>query len=461
MPPSASLRPRHLRKRSFRRLLRNRGRSSRRRGLHDQVWTTTSAPGRPGSSRRPAPGPRQVGAAPTARSRPTAASSPSSPARPTCPAAMESKATRTCAIAPPPDDPDQQDRTATPRSARCTASRSPRTGASRSSIRTMPTCPAATARPATSTSEIGAAAAHPLDRTSRGRRQTKQRTHPPSPANGRSVGFESTATNLGASPPNEQAFLRRCGPGRQSSSAATTRGQTARATPPRPSIRNGSGWPSSRPRQPPRQQRPPRSTSANSGGGTPESSAAPSRRSGDGYSNYPSISANGRWASFYGASPSLGGNPAFTDVFRSGPLPSADRERWPSCRASHRRCGHGSRSWRERGTRSGRTEHDHLRDRRADCPHHAEPARARQRHHHRLPRELAACVERANLDPAVHVIALAGTAGASAAATTWSPRRRANGGGLGEAAPRARRSTRGDRRKPRPGGNWDPVPTTR
>ena len=43
-----------------------------------------------------------------------------------------------------------------------------------------------------------------------------------------------------------------------------------------------------------------------------------------------------------------------------------------------------------------------------------------------MPRELADCVERANLDPAVHVIALAGTGRASAAATTsWStPRRR-------------------------------------
>ena len=43
----------------------------------------------------------------------------------------------------------------------------------------------------------------------------------------------------------------------------------------------------------------------------------------------------------------------------------------------------------------------------------------------RMPVEIAACVERANLDPEVHVIALAGNGTGSAAATTWSPRPRA------------------------------------
>jgi len=38
-----------------------------------------------------------------------------------------------------------------------------------------------------------------------------------------------------------------------------------------------------------------------------------------------------------------------------------------------------------------------------------------------LPVELAQCVERANLDPSVHVIALAGNGTGSAAATTWPP----------------------------------------
>ena len=40
--------------------------------------------------------------------------------------------------------------------------------------------------------------------------------------------------------------------------------------------------------------------------------------------------------------------------------------------------------------------------------HHAGPPAARQWHHPEMPREIASCVERANLDPEVHVIALAG-----------------------------------------------------
>ena len=54
-----------------------------------------------------------------------------------------------------------------------------------------------------------------------------------------------------------------------------------------------------------------------------------------------------------------------------------------------------------------------------------EPARAGNGITPRMPVELAACVERANLDPEVHVIALAGNGTASAGATTWSPRPRA------------------------------------
>ena len=53
-----------------------------------------------------------------------------------------------------------------------------------------------------------------------------------------------------------------------------------------------------------------------------------------------------------------------------------------------------------------------------------------------MPRELADCVERANLDPAVHVIALSGTGRASAAATTSSESAEGGGGvGTRPAAP--------------------------
>ncbi len=58
-----------------------------------------------------------------------------------------------------------------------------------------------------------------------------------------------------------------------------------------------------------------------------------------------------------------------------------------------------------------------------------------------MPRELSACVERANLDPQVHVLALPATARASAAATTWSPRLKRMREGFGaEHAPQGSRA---------------------
>ena len=41
-------------------------------------------------------------------------------------------------------------------------------------------------------------------------------------------------------------------------------------------------------------------------------------------------------------------------------------------------------------------------------PDHAQPARAGQRDHARAAAELVDCVERADLDPAVHVVLLSG-----------------------------------------------------
>ena len=83
-----------------------------------------------------------------------------------------------------------------------------------------------------------------------------------------------------------------------------------------------------------------------------------------------------------------------------------------------------------------------------------------------MPRELAACVERANLDPEVHVIALAGNGRASAAATTWSDS--AEGRWIGTGFGRRRRASRARRSIPAvqaanhdPGGVWDPVSTSR
>ena len=61
-----------------------------------------------------------------------------------------------------------------------------------------------------------------------------------------------------------------------------------------------------------------------------------------------------------------------------------------------------------------------------------------------LVEELAACVERADLDPAVHVMRSPATARASAAATTWwrAPRGWAAPRERGSLRLRARRSTR-------------------
>ena len=77
----------------------------------------------------------------------------------------------------------------------------------------------------------------------------------------------------------------------------------------------------------------------------------------------------------------------------------------------------------------------------------------------RMPAEIAACVERANLDPAVPVIALAGNGSGSAVAMTWSLGRGAKDAGLGEGLRRQRAH-----RRPAtiaanhiPETNWDPV----
>ena len=68
----------------------------------------------------------------------------------------------------------------------------------------------------------------------------------------------------------------------------------------------------------------------------------------------------------------------------------------------------------------GHARDPHLRGHRPHRPHHLEPPRARNAITFAMPRELPACVERANLDPAVHVILSPGTARASAAATISS-----------------------------------------
>ena len=61
----------------------------------------------------------------------------------------------------------------------------------------------------------------------------------------------------------------------------------------------------------------------------------------------------------------------------------------------------------------------------------------------RMAAELAACVEEANLDPAIHAIALAGNgSGFCGGYDLVASRRGRDGGGLRRGARRARRSTR-------------------
>ena len=163
-----------------------------------------------------------------------------------------------------------------------------------------------------------------IDRTSKGKTANGAAYSPSISANGRSVGFESFAANLGASPTNEQAFLRQLRTGRtilvsRNNSGAVAQMGSAYAAHP-----SGDGS---------------RVAFESSAVNLPGSngyaqiyvhdlkkktthlvSRTAAGKPGNDYSNYPSISANGRWAAFYGASTNLGGSAAYTDVFRSGPI---------------------------------------------------------------------------------------------------------------------------------------------
>jgi hypothetical protein len=49
-------------------------------------------------------------------------------------------------------------------------------------------------------------------------------------------------------------------------------------------------------------------------------SRASNGHSADDYAEYPSISLDGRWVSFYSGADNLGGNASYTNVFRAGPI---------------------------------------------------------------------------------------------------------------------------------------------
>ncbi len=166
-----------------------------------------------------------------------------------------------------------------------------------------------------------------LDRTSAGKIANDYSVQPSISGNGRFVAFESTATNLGASAAREQVFLRDLVRRKTILVSRTNSGQKA----------NGNaflGHPSASGRSVAFE-----ATATNLPQGDAKwarvyvrelrrrSTRLLSRRNGggpvDGYFDYPSISADGRWVSFYGgifSGPGLGGNPAFTNVFRFGPL---------------------------------------------------------------------------------------------------------------------------------------------
>ncbi len=98
--------------------------------------------------------------------------------------------------------------------------------------------------------------------------------------------------------------------------------------------------------------------------------------------------------------------------------------------------------------------HARLRGRRADRAHHARTGpSAATASRSTMPRELAECVERANLDPAVHVIALAGNGKGFCGGYDLVVGR---GSGSGAEAPRLALDPRSGRNHD-PRGTWDPV----
>lgn len=167
-----------------------------------------------------------------------------------------------------------------------------------------------------------------LDRTSGGKVANGYSTQPSISGNGRFVAFESVAKNLGASPLREQVFLRdltrgkttlvsRNSAGRKANGNAflghpSASGRSVAFSATATNLRQGDAkWPRIYVRDLTRGR-----------------TLLVSRRNDgapvDGYFDYPSISADGSWVSFYGgvfSGPSLGGNPAFTNAFRFGPIP--------------------------------------------------------------------------------------------------------------------------------------------
>ncbi len=166
-----------------------------------------------------------------------------------------------------------------------------------------------------------------LDRTSDGKVANDYSSQPSISGNGRFVAFESYATNLGASPIQEQAFLRDVARGKTILVSRANSGQKA----------NGDAFlahPSANGRMVAFDAK---ATNLPEGDVkwariyvrdlTGRRTILLSRRNDggpvDGYFDYPSISADGRWVSFYGgvfSGHGLGGNPAFPNVFRAGPI---------------------------------------------------------------------------------------------------------------------------------------------
>jgi len=166
-----------------------------------------------------------------------------------------------------------------------------------------------------------------IDRTNGGAVANGIGFNPSISANGRFVAFESTATNLGASFADEQLFLRDVARGKTILVSRTNSGQKA----------NGDaylGHPSANGRMVAFEAEATNLPGGNAANAriyvrdlTGRRTILLSRRNDggpvDGYFDYPSISSDGRWASFYGgvfSGPGLGGNPAFPNVFRAGPI---------------------------------------------------------------------------------------------------------------------------------------------
>ncbi len=162
-----------------------------------------------------------------------------------------------------------------------------------------------------------------LDRTSAGAKANDRSTNPSISADGKSVAFETYAKNLGASPLNEQAVLRDL---RSSTTILVSRSSAGA-----PQIGGAfSAHPSANGRRVVFESSAPNLPGSNGHSQiyvrdlrrhkTRLLSRTASGKPGNNYSDYPSISADGRWVAFYGGSTNLGGNPAYTNVFRSGPL---------------------------------------------------------------------------------------------------------------------------------------------